>query len=318
MALKTSAFIGTSSSIESASLSKTADLVTLQNGLHQFSYPREITYSGSKEATLGKFWGIYDNDHLANNLFGAGVIWDSATWTRTDVVSDRRMAATDCFEPDGSQVIQYTDGMIWTGYTETLSATVKCAEYGFSSPFKPGDRITQDTTGGDIVIFPAVGTATAIYSAVSAAAAASAASSAIAAAAYGDPVPYIYLDIPTNTAGTFDQHFIVVSMDHNESQSVWHTMQIELSRFVPTTNPLDTGVSPLYPHLKLWLSGLATWDGMCNTCATLTNVPPYHSITITVSLTSGGNPTYTEAIEFYPGEENDEDGLVTNYTAPVS
>jgi len=183
MTLKTSAFIGTTSSLDSATLSKSADLITLQNGLHQFSYPREVTYSGTKEVTLGKYWGIYDNDHTANTLFSAseGVIWNSATWTRTDVVSDRRMTSHSDIDtcdggtvPDGSQVLQFTDAMIWTGYTETVSCNITCSDYSTIDPFKPGDRITGDN---DIVIFPAVGTAEDVYTAGTATAAAAEAAS---------------------------------------------------------------------------------------------------------------------------------------------
>ncbi len=327
MALKTSAYIGTTSSIDSATVTKDADLITLQNGLHQYSYPREVTYNGSKEVTLGGYWGIYDNDHTGNTLFGTGVIWESATWTRTDVVSDRRMTSHSDLDtcdggttPNGTQVLQFTDNMIWLGYNETLSATIKCSDYGITA-FKPGDRFTADS---DIAIIPAVGVSDTVYEAGTASEVASGAYSAITGAAHGSPVPYIWLDMVPSGTANFDKHFIVSSISHNETMDDWHNVSLELTRFVPTTDPTDVDQSALLTYLRLWTSDSTTWSGLCNTCSdfaldfshsALTDINAnyaFYSITITTNLTSGGNPTYTEAIDFFPSIE-----VETNYSPPA-
>lgn len=289
MALLTSVNIGTTGGINTASVDYRVEDVRLQNGLMQAIHPRELTFTISKEKTFGDAWGIYGNDDSNNIAEWGGVIFDSATHTLTDLISDRQMASksevatstngVDSFTPPtGAQIIQYTENMIYLGYTETLSLTLQYSAETVGNLIhnitKPGMRLTNEFT-----IRPAL-------------------------AAVGLPTtlpPYIYC-AGVRSGYDYIDSFMVTSVNFTQSSGDWHKAAIELTRTISNTSG-NTSVSALLPKMQLWYTGGA-WQSLGTDYMPADEMPAFYQVTITTNLTAGGSPTLTESVEVYPDKDS--------------
>lgn len=300
--------IGLTGGLASASVDKSVDMATLNNGMYEFQHPRELTVSVSKERTEASYYGIYENEHALNALsFGTGgVVFESVTHTRTERVSDRQMgtdpdyaAADGTFvPPTGEKFIQFTQNMIWLGFQETIDMTVRYrSDYdsAVKAYLRPGARLTNS-----FAICPALypDTVTDVESVV---------------ALMDLGKPFIAF---STTAPEFYEHLVVSSCNFAQSSSDWHSAQLSLSRFIPNT-PDTANTSPLFSKLILWKDGteFATLGGEYMFDDEATNeFPDFYQITITTNLTATGTPTRTESIEFYPSDPEQTAYMETGYT----
>lgn len=289
MSLITNAYIGTENGLDQASSDFTAEPIELQNGLHKFQFPRELTINLSKDKTYGDGWGIFANDKQTTPTdmpFGIPVVYESASKTLTEVVSDRQMATnsnllpanlTSSFTaPNGSRIIQHTLNMVWLGYEESYSFTIKFEDPDINNELKPGGRIFSEAFRIAPEVIPT-------------------------GAVAGEP-PYI--DCPDFSA--FDKHLLITSVNKTQNSDGWHTAAVEASRFIPAT---DTASPPLEASLKLWTSPTLHADYMGGA----TDTSSFYKITQTINLTSQGNPTLNESLEVYPDSES-LSYMDTNYT----
>jgi len=309
-----SAFIGTTNSIANASVDKSVDFIELQNGTGRFQHPRELTVSISREKTEGQYFGICDNDSAANteSFGGVGAVIESATHTRTDVVGDRQMATHLSYAaedgsfvaPAGEYIIQYTDNMLWLGYEDTLSFTIKYQSDTVppANMRKSGARVITP-----VAIHPALYPDAGVYPAGSTLGDAPGVTEVVSALAAMEPVAAV-------NASTANYYF-VRSVNFSQNADDWHTMAVELNRFVPNTD-LQGDTSPLLGSLALWRSA-GSWttlglDYMFVDASGSNDFPAYYSATITVSLTAGGTPTRNESIEFFASDTDMTDYMTLN------
>ena len=304
MPLLDTAYYGTDSCTNSVTVDKSVDFVENINGLSRFPFPRELSVTVSKEKTEYDYYGICPDTDPANaNSFdpdagATGFMVESVTQTRTEVVSDRIMCThpgvttgSSYFAPDGTKMLNYTGNMLWLGYEDVISVTFKVP--GTAQAW-PNDEFT--TTGSRITspfgLHPAV-------VAVGAATSTSSVANCLTDFAASRPVVY--------AAASATDYYVLRSANLSQSATDFHTMTIELYRFVPQTDGVVTGnadTSPLLSELTL-VAAASTFDllGSDYSFSTSPNdFPDFYSCTITVSLTSTGNPVRSETVEFYPSD----------------
>lgn len=303
MTITGTAYIGTYGQIATASVDKSADMISLQNGMSRFDHARELTARCSKEKQWADYYGLCNNESPANSTTfgGTGLIVQSASQTRTEVVTDRQMGTDPAIAlsngtfvaPDHTKIIQYTENMLWLGYEDSISLTITY-EGGTSIPaaamLKPGGKVTW-AIGLHPVAYPT--------------------GSAITASPTTTTVGLARVALEPVVYGAYDSNnpYIVRSVNFNQSSGDWHTAAIELSKFVPNSDT-DGSSSPLLSQLSLWAtaSALNSLGGEYMFDGTATNAfPAFYMCTITINLTSGGVPTMTEDVEFYPSDSAQTD-----------